>query len=173
MNAKQKKMAAAGGVGVIALGGGYLLLKGDSAEQAAEEAPAPVPDAATEAAGSLREALEGTELTVRDGVLYDDAETGEENDEPGDDANVSFVSVGEALNVDAEELAETYAPDTQDGSTAPSGGVLADPGDSQEWGDAPEQENDDLTERSAESNLSDDEKSMFDRLANFDDASQL
>jgi hypothetical protein len=173
MNAKQKKMAAAGGVGVIALGGGYLLLTGDSAEQAAEEAPAPVPEAATEAAGSLREALEGTELTVRDGVLYDDAETGEENDEPGDDANVSFVSVGEALNVDAEELAETYAPDVEGDATAPSGGVLADPGDSQEWGDAPEQENDDLTERAAESNLSDDEKSMFDRLANYDDASRL
>lgn len=173
MNAKQKKMAAAGGVGVIALGGGYLLLKGDSAEQAAEEAPAPVPEAATEAAGSLREALEGTELTARDGVLYDDAETGEENDEPGDDANVSFVSVGEALNLDAEELAENYAPDTQDGSTAPSGGVLADPGDSQEWGDAGEQENDDLTERSAESEMSDDLKSTFDRLANFDDASRL
>ena len=173
MNKKQKKMVAVAGGAVVIGGGGYLLLSGDSAEQAAEEAPAPVPEQATEAAGSLREALEGTELTVRDGVLYDDAETGEQNDEPGDDANVSFVSVGEALNLDAEELAENYAPDTQDGIEAPSDGVLADPGDSQNWGEAPEQENDDLTERSAESEMSGRLKSAFDRLANYDDASRV
>ncbi|WP_178915180.1 hypothetical protein [Natronomonas gomsonensis] len=169
MNAKQKKMVAAGGVGVISLGGGYLLLKGDSAEQAAEEAPAPVPEQATEAAGSLREALEGTRLTARDGVLYDDTESVE----PDSDENVSFVGVGEALDIDGEELAENYAPDTEGDTEAPSGGVLADPGDSQEWGDAPEAEDDDLSERAAESNLSDRMKASFDRLANYDDPSQL
>lgn len=106
------------------------------------------------------------------GVFYDDAETGAQNDEAGDDANLSFSDVNDA--VDGTLLdPETYLPDVEGDAVAPSGGVLADPGDSMNWGEAGEEENDDLSERAAESNLSDDEKAMFDRLANVDDVSTL
>lgn len=107
----------------------------------------------------------GVGLSGDEWVLYDDPEQGEHDDEAGDDQNVTFEEAG----VDGSD----YSPDTQDGSTAPSTGAIADAGGSQEWGTAGEQENDDLTTRTAESNLSDDEKSMFDRLANYDDAEQL
>lgn len=108
------------------------------------------------------------------GVFYDDPEEGPMDDEAGDDANLSFDAVNEALaEVGAYLDPETYAPDVQDGSTAPSAGVISDAGDSQTWGEAGEAENDDLTERTAESNLTDDQKSMYDRLANVDDAETL
>lgn len=108
-------------------------------------------------------------VDVETGVTYDDPESGQHNDEPEDDQNATFEEVNTNDSPVDDTDPETYAPDVQDGSTAPSSGVIADPGTSQNWGSAPEQENDDLTKRSAESKMSDDMKSAFDRLANRDD----
>jgi len=122
----------------------------------------------------------GTDPTVGGGVVYDDPEDGGPNDdEASDDSNATFNDVNEmAEETDQTGLSmfpSTYAPDVQDGSEAPSdgGGVIADQGDSQNWGSAPEQENDDLTERAADSEMSGDTKSAFDRLANIDDPDNL
>jgi len=120
----------------------------------------------------------GTDPSVGGGVVYDDPEDGGPNDdEAADDSNATFNDVNEVADqtdIIGTVDPSTYAPDVQDGSTAPSsGGVIADQGDSNNWGLAPEQENDDLTERAADSNLSDDTKSAFDRLANYDDPDNL
>jgi hypothetical protein len=116
----------------------------------------------------------GGEVGVSDnGVVYDDPERGSQNDEAGDDSNVSFDAVNSNDTTADDTDPTTYAPDVVDGSTAPSSGVLADAGGSQYFGSAGEQENDDLTERSANSNMDDDTKSAFDRLANYDDPEQL
>jgi len=116
----------------------------------------------------------GTDPSVGGGVVYDDPEDGGPNDdEPADDTNATFNDVNEvAEETDVYDSVDpsSYAPDVQDGSDAPSsgGGVIADQGDSQNWGSAPEQENDDLTERAADSEMDGDTKSAFDRLANRD-----
>jgi hypothetical protein len=47
---------------------------------------------------------------------------------------------------------------------------LPQPGDSQEFGDAPEAEEDDINDRG---NMSDRVASIFDRLANYDDPENL
>lgn len=62
------------------------------------------------------------------------------------------------------------SPDQQ-GSVDPirgPGSPGADPGDSRNFGNAGEHPDDDLTERAANSNMADEVKSMFDRLANLD-----
>lgn len=168
-NIENKHLAAAGGgIGLLVA---YLLLA-DSVPAALEDAQEEVQNVADR----VQEVSENGELVVDPvtGVFYDDPETGELNDEPEDDWNISFDEANEVLAEAGEYIdPTTYAPDTQDGSTAPDSGVLADAGDSQEWGDAGEQENDDLTERTAESNLSDDQKSMFDRLANYDSIEEM
>lgn len=112
------------------------------------------------------------EVGTIDGVVYDDPESGAPNDEPGDDRNATFEDVNEVATATGNDPVDptTYAPDVQDGSTAPSGGVVADPGDSQEWGTAPEQENDDLNDVG---NMDGDTASAFDRLANYDSVSSL
>jgi hypothetical protein len=116
----------------------------------------------------------GGEVGVSDnGVVYDDPERGSQNDEPGDDSNVSFDAVNNNDTTADDTDPTTYAPDTENGSTAPGSGVLADAGGSQNFGSAGEQENDDLTERAANSDMDDDTKSAFDRLANYDDPEQL
>lgn len=168
-------------VGGVALAGLYLLVSGSSAsgggassgngsgglwpdwEPWTEEGDGPGDTANT--------ADEGETGTIDD-VVYDDPESGAPNDERGDDANATFEDVNEVAEQTGNDPVDpaTYAPDYeagQDGS-APSTGVVSDPGDSQEWGDAPEQENDDVSERTADSELSDSNKSAFDRLANRD-----
>lgn len=94
------------------------------------------------------------------GVTYDDPESGEHDDEQGDDANTSFSAIDGLTGVN-------YAPDTEDGE-APTGGVTADPGTSEEFGNAGEQQNDDLSGRAAESEMEPSTKEMFDRFANRD-----
>lgn len=171
MNDNEKAMAAAGGV--LALGAGYLLTQGDSAAEAAEQLPVEVPEEAVDTVESWHPAYEGAEWGISEnGVLYDDPESGDHNDETEDDANTSFEEIEEETGgaVDAEETAETYAPDTEGDTGAPSSGVVSDPGDSQVFGDAPEQENDDINDTG---NLSDEDAAMWDRLANYDDADQL
>lgn len=166
-----KKHAVAGG-GLLAAGGvAYLLLAdGDRPSDLGE-----AQDQVSEAAGSVTERVEAIsesgELVVdpASGVLYSDPETGEMDDEVGDDPNPTFEQVNEALASAGASIDPTqYAPDVEGGSTAPSGGNVADAGDSQQWGSAGEQENDDLTERAATSNMSPDQKSMWDRFANRD-----
>ncbi|WP_255198007.1 hypothetical protein [Halorarius litoreus] len=159
----ERKTFAAG----AALGGLYLLTRGGSAAstggQSGNDDDGGNPfgfDAITE----------DGEIGLVDGIVYDDPETGSTDDEPGDDRNASFEEANDALETVGNEPVDPtqYAPDVQDGSTAPEDGVIADAGDSQNWGDAPEQENDDLTERAADSELSGDLKSAFDRYANQD-----
>lgn len=124
----------------------------------------------------VQEVSQNGELVIDpvSGVFYDDPEQGSLDDEAGDDRNVSFAAANDLLeDVGTYIDPTTYAPDVQDDAVAPDSGVLADAGESQNFGDAPEAENDDLTERAAESNLSDDRKAMYDRLANVDDVERL
>ncbi|MFT4921055.1 MAG: hypothetical protein ACI8XM_000248 [Haloarculaceae archaeon] len=178
MNDNEKAMA--GAAGVAALGVGYLLTQGDSVAQAAEQLPVPVPDEAVDTVESWRPAYEDAEWGVSgNSVLYDDPETTDQsgdptgaNDEATDDPNTSFETIEEETGgaVDSEETAENYAPDTENDGEAPSSGVISDPGDSQVYGDASEQENDDLN---TTGNMDDETASGFDRLANYDDPEAL
>lgn len=138
-------ISAVAAVAVAAVG--YVLLAGRSV---ASGTPSPARD---------QQQSENAATVKEDGVTYDD---------PSDSESATFE---DAPNTDPE----TYAPDTQDGSTAPSNddAALASPGDSQNWGDAPEASDDDLTERAADSNLDDDTKSAFDQLANADSVEDL
>lgn len=163
----ERKHAAIGGGLAVA----YLLL--------ADDPPAALEDAQNEVQSiyeRVQEVSENGELVFdpATGVFYDDPEQGSLNDEAGDDANLSFDSVNDLLSDVGEYIDPTrYAPDVEGDATAPDSGVLADAGESQTFGSAGEAENDDLTERTADSNLSDDEKAAFDRLANVDDAETL
>lgn len=124
----------------------------------------------------VQEVSQNGELVVDPltGVFYDDPEQGSMNDEAGDDRNVSFAAANDVLSdVGATIDPRTYLPDVEGDAVAPSTGVLADAGESQNFGEAPEAEDDDLSERAANSNLSDDEKAMYDRLANIDDVDRL
>lgn len=171
MEYEPKHFAAGGGLLAVA-----LLLAGDGFPSDLDEAQERMTDNAESVIDRVVEVSSDGELVVDPltGVFYDDPEEGPMDDEAGDDANLSFSAVNEALaEVGAYLDPETYAPDVQDGSTAPSAGVISDAGDSQTWGEAGEAEDDDLSERAAESNLSDDEKSMYDRLANVDDVETL
>lgn len=164
---ENNKLAAGG----FALGGLYLLTRGtDPASGEAAQS------------GNQRDpwdlsnwvpVSEDGEVGLLNGIVFDDPETGVHNDEPEDDANTSFETINNNDTTADDTDPTTYAPDVQDGSRAPSGGVISDPGDSQNWGSAPEEENDDLSQRAADSNLSGDQKSAFDRLANYDDPLRL
>jgi hypothetical protein len=105
------------------------------------------------------------------GTVFDDAESGTQNDEPGDDVNTSFETINNNETSVDDSDPTSYAPDDGGSTTgdAPEGGVIADPGESQEWGREGEQENDDLSERAADSELSGSEKDAFDRYANRDE----
>lgn len=159
--------------GVVA--GGLWWASRDGSAGAGQEQSAP-PDGQQQGQGgdpndsrdSWQAATSDGEVGVdtQTGVVYDDPESGPANDEAADDVNVSFDQLE---GVDGT----SYAPDTIQGVDAPSGGKLADPGTSQQWGDATEQDNDDLSERSATSNMSDSLKAMFDRMANLDDPAEL
>lgn len=167
-----RKRAVAAGGGLI---GAYLLLAGgDGLPSTLAEAQERAEQNAGSVIDRVQEVSESGELVVdpETGVFYDDPETGEMNDEEGDDLNLSFDAVNSAVEGSLVDP-ETYAPDVEGDAEAPSDGVLADAGDSMEWGSAGEQANDDLTERAAESNLSDSLKSMFDRLANYDSAERM
>jgi len=63
----------------------------------------------------------------------------------------------------------SYLPDTSRDGQGPSGGVISDPGTSRNFGRGGEQANDDLSERAANSNLDNEMKAAFDRLANRDE----
>lgn len=152
-------------LGAVAVGGLLLANRDESDDGSTEQATEPVEEPAPEPepADAFEPVTNDGEVGVSDGVVHDDPETGTHNDEAGDDTNASFESIG--LSGDH---AENYAPDTQDGSTAPSGGVISDTGDSMTWGDATEDENDDVSQRTADSEMSDSLKSAFDRYANRD-----
>lgn len=167
MDLEGKHYAAGGGllIGALLLSDG-LGLPSDlqEAQQRLEETSGSVID-------RVQEVSTDGELVVDpvSGVFYDDPEEGPLNDEEGDDRNISFDAVNDALSSIGESIdPTTYAPDVEDGAAAPDSGVLPDAGDSQNWGDAPEAENDDLTERTANSNLSDESKATWDRFANQD-----
>jgi hypothetical protein len=153
----------------------YVMRNGIDSVNAAlpEELPADMSDLPSEIRTFDPISFAGEVGISDNGVVYDDPEQGPMNDEPGDDQNVTFEEVNSNNTTADDTDPTTYAPDVQDGSTAPDGGHLADAGDSQNWGSAGEQENDDLTERAADSNMTDDVKSAFDRLANADDPSNL
>lgn len=170
MSYEGKHYAAGGGLALAALllaGDGPLPTDLAEAQERMEENAGSVID-------RVQEVSENGELVIDPvrGVFYDDPEEGPMDDEEGDDQNVSFADVNEAAGETVVDPT-TYAPDVQDGSTAPDSGVISDAGDSQNWGSAGEDENDDLTERSATSNMDDDTKSAFDRLANYDSIEEL
>lgn len=169
MNQNEKMVAAAGSA--VALGAGYLAFTGTSAAEAAEQLPFDVPQEAVDTVESWSPAFAGAEFGVSEnGVVYDDPEDGgQHDDEAGDDANTSFETVADATGQDSEDLAENYAPDTES-ADAPSSGVIADPGDSQVFGTAPEDENDDINDVG---NMDDETASQFDRLANIDSVENL
>jgi len=174
--------AAAG----IAISGMWDRAKNSDAAQTAKDAvggdlgPNIGPDGKPEdmgPVGDAKEVSQSGELVVgENNVIYDDPESGELNDESGDDANKTFDSLAEVVGASeeqAESYARNYGPDIERFGTAPSGGALSDPGESQKYGVAPEQQNDDLNERTANSNLTEEQKAGFDRLSNYDDPDNL
>lgn len=157
--------------GVAALAGVAWLLSGTGGAQDIEDRLDEVAADAESVIDRFVAVSEGGEVGVdaATGVVYDDPEVGPENDERGDDTNVSFETVN-TNNTRVDDVDPTsYAPDTIEGVDAPSTGVLADAGDSQTFGSAGEQANDDLSERAADSEMSDSMKAVFDRFANRDD----
>lgn len=150
--------------------GGYLYLQ-DAAASAGASSTESGTATATGPFGFV-EVSEDGEIGLVDGVVYDDPESGPANDEPGDDPNATFDEANEALVDAGEDPVDptSYAPDTEVDGTAPEGGVIADPGDSQVYGRAPEQENDDLNDVGE---MDDETAASFDRLANYDDPSNL
>lgn len=171
------KILALAGIGIAV--GWYLLSRAGSAAGSAASSPVVWVEEQLPDRSDLPETIRTWEPLGLDGevgrssndVVYDDPEVGPENDEPEDDTNVTFQ---EANTVDSVNVDPTsYAPDTTADGQAPSTGVIADPGDSQNFGRAPEQENDDLTERAADSEMDDRTKAAFDRLANYDSVDSL
>jgi len=164
MNKKQQTM-----LGVGAIGAAALLTANDEDVTTGNQA---LDQTAADAASVIERwspVSEGGEVGIDSltGVVYDDPEEGEFNDEPEDDPNTSFETVNTNETTADDTDPTSYAPDTET-SLAPEGGVIADAGDSQNFGTAGEQENDDLTERSADSELDDSQKAAFDRYANYD-----
>jgi hypothetical protein len=158
-------------IGAVAVGGVYLAFRGS--ESSSDGAPSSnQQDAGTESAETTP-VSEGGEVIVDNeaGTVFDDAESGSQNDEAGDDANTSFETINNNETSVDDSDPTSYAPDDGGSTTgdAPEGGVIADPGDSQEWGREGEQETDDLSEQAADSELSGSDKDAFDRYANRDD----
>jgi hypothetical protein len=180
--ATTKQLAAGGGAVLLALA---LTQSSESGDSGGGRSAGASDDSVATAIGSWdpfgsNDELGEISVDGAGSVIYDDPEGSRvDDDTTEDDANESFEDAADALgeergtNVESTTLAENYGPDTTEDGQAPTSGVAADPGTSQSWGRAPEDENDDLNERTASSNLSGEEKAMFDRLSNIDDQSKL
>jgi len=106
-------------------------------------------------------------------IFRDDGDDNAASESPGDTTTVNTTMGGtQERRVVADESGDVWSPDSEDaaneGGTVAGAPATADQGESANWGAVEEAEDDDLNERSATSNLSDDEKDAFDRLANID-----
>lgn len=139
--------------GAVAVGG-YVLVTGRSA---ADVVPS------MDDLPSAEDAVDRAATVVENGVTYSNPATSETA--TFEDANTDSDPTN---NVDPTN----YAPDVEEPGTGPSAsdGNLADPGDSQVYGSAPEDEDDDLN---TVGNMDDETASAFDRLANADSVEDL
>ena len=114
----------------------------------------PFSEALTDVGGTdAREATDGT-VAQTSSISDAQAEEGSALREEGVDVDRNVFSTA--------DHSEEVSTDTA------ASAASADPGDSQNFGNLSEAENDDLTDRAAESNMSDRVKSAFDTFANRD-----
>lgn len=158
-------------LGATVLGGGYLATRGSAAGTDDADAPTVTENNGASDSDFVEGGGSGSAATVVDtdtGVTYSDPRT--EGSATFEDANTNDTEIDDTDPT-------SYAPD--DGGPisgdAPDSGTISDPGDSQEWGSAPEAEDDDLNDAG---NFGDSTQSAawgdaFDRLANADTVEDL
>lgn len=145
-------------VTVAVIGAGLYLWA--TAQSVAEAAPTP----STPNQQQQEEPSDDPAPTVQeDGVTYDD---------PTDSESATAADANSDDDPTNDVEPTNYAPDVEEPGTGPSASdmLLSDPGDSQVYGDAPEDEDDDLNRVG---NMDDETAAAFDRLANADDPAEL